>query len=502
MDQGDRIAGIYQKQKEMEAQRELVKMQMEFEKLSQDYEMQMLQDPNITPEQATAGWQQATSGFAQKYNSPDLSPMMRDIVGTRSQQLLNKGGFNVAKTATLAHIQNAKQDYLNGLQTALDTGNMELAQLSFQGMRGIMAGPEVDRIEQTFNRKYQTVTATNTVADLPFDYAAMFKSDPARAVKELGISWEEAPRFEAMADSQAKQRISTEFDRFYDMVAENKVTTGEDVDLQFGTTVPPRTVASMKDYLLKANDAKQIDFYKTEEGQRQGMARLQQLFKQMPKTGGDEYYAMMGEAKHITSMLQDSPFEEYARLRISDVAGERSAKKDDAVALVGKQIEAMELPGDLFGQPVPEPKRMKVSEEINAGFLSNPTLLKKLGLSEDQVDEFKDEKLTKAKREDLFRKYYDEALPRRSKDLTDAQKAIAEAIKKGDTDVNFINPDEAAAYRDYQMRKENAKSIMLEKALKAFKEDPTLKSEDLMNKALEALDDPENSAFANDILGE
>lgn len=500
-DQGDRLASIYSQQKNMEAQRELVKMQMEYEKISQDYEMQMLQNPNITPEEATQGWQMATKDFAQKYNSPDMSPMMRDVVGTRSQQLLNKGGFNVAKTATLAFIQNSKQEYLNGLQTALNTGNPDLADLSMQGLRSIMPESEVDKLQMTFNRDYALNQAENWVTEDAFTARHMLYEDPERFFQEHpDVPRDQLQRLRSASDTHSKRSIGAAYDTFYDKIAENKIRSAEDIKLQFGD-YPPRVVDDMIANFNKANSEKEINFYKTPEGAKYGEARILKLLDGMETTGGDEYYRMMGEARHIQSMLDKSPIKEYTGIRLQESAKNRESDTSDAMSVVGKQIENMRIPGSLTGKPIPKPEPMRITEELRAGLLKDPKKLTALG-----YDEGMQEKIAGAKNETerrrLFQYYWKNAEKNQAKELSPGLKALGEAIWKGSETADWIDPDQLREYNEQELRDSGIKANMLKQAMEAFKKDPTLSPIDLMDAAMGGLDDPENNALSNDILGE
>lgn len=520
IDAGNQLASIGNqgvqlavKQKELEAKRKAAEMEMAFEQMKSEYEREMLSNPNMTTEQANEGWNQRSQQFLSQYNAPEMSQLERDTIGLRAMSLAQRGSNDVMEKSMMANIQRTKQAAMNMIASGEENGDYERVDNGYAMLNGIISDEEIEALRIKTDRNLAMNSAAEWITDDPFTALWMLNNDEARFMRETNVPFSELGRFRSMAESAASKAIGSGFDQFNDEYAtameSNKTFGDDDVDRIAGH-LPPRVVADMKAQLADRNKDDTKKFYKSAAGQAQAFTRLQQIFETYPSVGGDSSHALIGEAKYLVSMLPDSPFNEFAKIKITEMTGERKSDYSDVMTRISKDIENVVIPTEL-GTKMTEPKRQTTSDILQSGFLRNRKNLQRLGMPEKVIEQMleteKENGVTKFVMKDterlrIFQAYYEEGKKSWAKDLSPYTKAAAEALKTGRNEIEFIDPKDQESWMRYQQRSWSVKAAMLKKAAEYRKANPQATYEDVRQAAMSALDGPENESYSNIILGE
>lgn len=507
---GDRGVQLAIQQKELETKRKAAEMEMAFEQMKSEYEREMLSNPNMTTEQASEGWSQRSQQFLNQYNAPEMSQLERDTIGLRAMSLTQRGSNDVIEKSMMANIQRTKQAAMNMIASGEESGDYERVNNGYAMLKGVIPDEDIEALRIKTDKNLSMNSASEWVNDDPFTALEMLDNNEARFMEETGVPFSQLGRFRSMANSAASRAIGSGFDQFNDGVAEGKIVDDEDIDLLFGTSLPPRVVADMKAQLADRNKDEYKKFYASKTGQAQGAARLQQIFETYPSVGGDQSHALIGEAKHIVSMLPDSPFVEFAKIKITQLTGERKADASDVMTRLSTDIENVVIPTEL-GTQMAEPEAQTTSDILQSGFLRNRKNLQRLRMPEKVIKQMleteEENGVTKfvmkdAERLRIFQSYYEEGKKSWAKDLSPYTKAAAEALKTGRNEIEFIDPKDQAAWMRYQQRSWSVKAAMLKKAADYRKANPQATYEEIRQIAMSALDGPENESYSNTILGE
>lgn len=253
---GDRGVEVAVRQKEIETKRKAAEMEMAYQQLEADYKKQMLSNPNMTTEQASEGWQKASSQFLQQYNGEHLSPMERDTIGLRAQALAQRGGINVTETAMLANIERGKLAAKTMIERGEQTGDYEMVDNGYS-MLGTFEPVEV--LEAMKPKTYRNMARAGLLQDInedPLGSAAMFKDE--KTFLEMNPELTSDDYYDGLGRQQAAQNAyyNRRLDDFSEYVAKGELTDPNKVGEFFPEMAKhsPAWIANAQDLLIKRRE--------------------------------------------------------------------------------------------------------------------------------------------------------------------------------------------------------------------------------------------------------
>ncbi len=376
---GEKGIALLNKHKELQIQREAADMEVEFAGIHDGFEREMLQNPNMTPEQAIAGWEKRMQSFQAKYQREGMSPLEQDVIGTRSKALAQRGGASVAKSSLIAGIQNTKQAGINLAELGIQTGDMEKVDKGLAVLKTVM--PEAD--VESFRMKAQSRIATNRIeSEIMGDPLGMRDSldDPDFVKNNPGVAVDDVPRLREMARTAARRNVGDAVDEFGDDLATGKVKTAEDIDRLYGGKVPPRIAEDMKGHLARRYDTEERERMKSPEAQMQTLGQATGIIAGIGDT--KDFEAEYSKASFLLDSMKDSPAKRYYSEKLRAAKDGRQAEAKSQTDLAMKALEDFDKRAVAR---LPEP--MSTTKAINDGFLRNKGKLKALGFTEDQIAE-------------------------------------------------------------------------------------------------------------------
>ena len=171
---GDRGVELAIKQKEIETKRKAAEMEIEFAQIESDYKKQMLQNPNMTTEEASQGWEKVSSQFLERYNNENMSPLERDTIGLRAASLAQRGSNNVTETALVANIQRGVQAATNLIAEGKRTSNYEMVDNGFAMLRTYKSKEEVESLVPKVYHEMDLARVRDDIKTNPLETSPMF----------------------------------------------------------------------------------------------------------------------------------------------------------------------------------------------------------------------------------------------------------------------------------------------------------------------------------------
>lgn len=449
---GAKAVDLLNKQKELQIQREAADMELEFDQHQQEYEMEVLQNPNMTPEQAMSGWSKRMEGFNAKYQRDGMSPLERDVIATRAKALSEKGGLNILKSSMVASIQNTKQSAINLITKGEQTGNDELRQRGFSMLGSVV--PEAD-IESERIKSDSRVATTLVEAAINTDPVGMRDklADPNFVKNNPGVRVDDIPRLQDAARSAARQAVGDSVDTFGDDLATGKVKTADDIDRLYGTKVPPRIVEKMKDELAQRYDEAEKARMKSPEAQAQMLGEASRLMSGLADATGDDFDQRYATASFLLGKMADSPAKELLteKLRVTKSGREAEIKTHADAAFKAledydkTERERAGIGGSGASVKIPGAQEMPTSRAIADGFLRDWNKLKALGFSDKQASAIRDAKDSKGELDDAQAKsIFRQEWKNRENGNFGADPltmATADAILGGSEKISYVPPE-------------------------------------------------------------
>lgn len=383
---GDQMARVFVQSKEVEIRRQAAEMELEYDQIKNDFELNMLKDPNVTPESANAGWMSATEQFAKKWkDNPNYSQAQKDVLGMRSQELLQQGRGQMLKTATIANIGNMKTMAALLLKQGEDQLDPEKQSRAIELMRPIIGDAAAETVAYDSNQKMEkNILISDVVAD-PFG-TKEFMSGP-KPEHLTDQVWQDA---KSARNSEENLRLNTGADNFGDMVAQKIITTDTDIDKHFGekappeTKLPPRIVAKMKSSLATLMEERAKGLSNNPAYQRQVLGEVTSGLNAIDTTSPN---AMEKKVELLTkiNLIADGPTKtESIRLVQDKFAGAEEDYKNQAEVVRAslKQTFAANMDAETTAQ-------MPLNQAIMDGFYKKDRLIG-AGFSEEQATKIAD----------------------------------------------------------------------------------------------------------------
>lgn len=432
---GEKGIALLNKHKELQIQREAAQMETEFAKMTSDFEMEMLKNPNMTPEQIDAGWKSQTQGFQAKYQRDGMSPMEQDHIATRSKELIQRGGASVAKSALIANIQNTKQAGINLAELGIQTGDMDKVDRGLAILKTVM--PEAE-VESHRMRAQSQIATTRIEAEIAADPVGMREKlkDPNFVKNHPGVAVDDLPRLNEMTRGMSNRKIGDMADDFEDKLATGKIKTNADIRRLYGDQVPPRILEQMEDTLEGRYDKAAIELRKTPEFQKQTVGEVSSLLDGIDTAENfDERYA---EAAFKLSQLPDSATKRRLAKRLDSVKNGTEVESKNYADYVRSQFPEANKQGR-FGKPKTVEK-IKVADLVKDGFLKDKEKMMRLGFSDSQADD-----ITELAKKDpaLAQRKFIELRKERPGGSVNASKIeidTADALWNGNAEINWDDP--------------------------------------------------------------
>src|SRR6478609_8012114 len=454
---GEKGIAMLNKHKELQVQREAADMEIEFDQLQQDYELEMLQNPNLTPEQAIQGWQKRAEGFQAKYQRDGMSPMEQDHLATRSKELTLRGGFGVLRSSTIAGIQNAKIAAGNLIQKGEMTGNEEMRQRGLSQLRNIVPGAEADRVEMESNTNSEIARVRSEITAAPLQTQAMLdeKNDDGTWKHYQNINPAQRENLREATRTEYKRSMADAWENSQNLMADGKITTPEQIDRNYKDVVSPAVLERMKSDLAERTDDKLKTMRSLPEYQQKTVAKVQTMLSRYnPRAKGfDEQFVEMDSL--IRTLPPGAAKEELSK-QIDAVRKDKTDSLTSSFDIGKKAMQAAFDHGRFGGPKKSEP--MDVDRVLNSGFLSDVGNLKSLGLSDEAAKSVAEAteaagenkgKVTHAAQKRALQALAPYWNKRGSVTATPLAQAAAEAIMNGDSKIDYVSPesirDQAAA---------------------------------------------------------
>jgi GH24 family phage-related lysozyme (muramidase) len=385
--EGDQFVAMANKYQEMNVRRKAAEMELEFDGLRDEYEMEVLKNPNMTPDQAIAGWEKRAGAFKAKYQREGMSPLEQDMIGTRSQALIQSGAAKVAQSSYIAGVQNSKQAAINLVSRGEQTGNREQRDQGLNMLASIMPEADIEAQRMASDRRMMT---TEVEADIEADPQAMAEKlkDPNFVKDHPGISVDDIPRLQTRAGEVVRKNVGENLDSFEDGLATGAIKTVDDIERKFGK-LPPRIKADMKNTLARQHNAEEIARRKSPEYQEQKAGEISRVMNGLAGATGEDFENRYAQATFAISELEDSPEKIRLREKLQATKTGRDAEiKDHA----GAAFKALDTYNDRERSKLPKvgASRIPVADIVSKGFLKDADKLKRLGFDDTQAADIKE----------------------------------------------------------------------------------------------------------------
>ncbi len=443
-DIGNTLASYVVKQNQLAEKRQEAEMELEFGRISEQHALDVIQDPNMTQDEATKKWEENTLPLVEKYANPDNSAA-DSLLPERVRAKVQDGFFNTAKSVALRDIQKTKDLGRQLMDFGIESDNPEMIDRALEIYASVLPEDQLDVMRSTVNQQMINKDAASTAASNPFYFNGILEDRNLFNEMFPGITDADFEKIKSINRTAMTTTISDAYNKFEDGVTPNGgIKTENDIDIQFGEKngYPPRVAADMKAKYRAMFNLAEKNKYTDPKEQERAFGQLSESVKSLPTLVGDNYLKGYSNARYLVDALPDSPTKTYYKEKLADISANNTSKSKTKMDLVMDRIDTIEKSQGL-GPMVPEPKSMETSQAIRANFLLDAKKMKLVGLDEDQIDEIKKAK-TDNVRVDLFQKYYD---PKKlSKKTAPIDAATADAIRRGETDIGYVDPESYDTY--------------------------------------------------------
>jgi GH24 family phage-related lysozyme (muramidase) len=425
------------KYQEMNVRRKAAEMELEFDGLRDEYEMEVLKNPNMTPDQAIAGWEKRAGAFKAKYQREGMSPLEQDMIGTRSQALIQSGAAKVAQSSYIAGVQNSKQAAINLVNRAEQTGNREQRDQGLDMLASIMPEADIEAQRMASDRRMMT---TEVEADIEADPAAMAEKlkDPNFVKDHPGISVDDIPRLQTRSGEVVRKNVGEKLDSFEDGVATGDIKTADDIERRYGK-LPPRIVADMKASLAKRYDEAEKARIKSPQYQEETAGKVSRLLEGLAGATGEDFENRYAQATFGISEMEDSPEKIRLREKLQATKTGRDAEIRDHA---GAAFKALDAYNDRERAKLPKEgaSRIPVADIVSKGFLKDTDKLKRLGFDDDQAKKIKEAAADPSEGQRMFIEQW-KVRPGGVVNASPIEIAAADAIRSENPDIDWRDPE-------------------------------------------------------------
>lgn len=240
------------------------------------------------------------------------------------------------------------------------------------------------------------------------------------------------------AELKEREDVNMSIDEFNDGMAQRLYTSEDQIEQTFGTRVPPRTLAKLKEtFQFEQTEAAKI-LAASPMYQNQVRGKALELIEDFTAEVGD----FDEKAVRINALIRQLPEGDATRNELQNYFNDkRSGQIDDyktTVQEARKQLVTAYKQG--FFNPVVQ--EQSTQARIDAGLLQNKEVLIEAGFSEDAAENIVDAK-NNTERVSLFRQTYP---IREKKNIAKDpfRQASFEAIQKGESTIRYVDPNTQA----------------------------------------------------------
>lgn len=166
---GDETMKLVKQQKEAQAKRMAAEMELAFDKMHAEYKQEIISNPNMSADEANAGWEKLSEGFLNEYAGENRSQLEQDIFGMRARQLTQRAGLGIQEDALIKDMQLAKQSMLNMVMRGEQTGNREMVNNAVDGLSGILPVEAIEKIRIESDYRMNRADLMNGIKEDPID---------------------------------------------------------------------------------------------------------------------------------------------------------------------------------------------------------------------------------------------------------------------------------------------------------------------------------------------
>jgi len=164
---GDRSMKLAFQQKEAQAKRTAAEMELAFDKMHADYKQEIISNPNMSADEANAGWEKLSEGFIRDYAGGNRSQLEQDIYGTRARQLTQRAGLGIQEDALIKDMQLAKQSMLNMVMRGEQTGNRDMVNNALDGLSSYLPVESIEKIRIETDHRLNRADLMNGIKEDP-----------------------------------------------------------------------------------------------------------------------------------------------------------------------------------------------------------------------------------------------------------------------------------------------------------------------------------------------
>lgn len=394
------------------------------------------------------------------------------------------------------------QDTLNSLQQGEDIGDEPLRQASLARLRELKPAAEADKIEAASNRRVMLTSVKALIDANPMKMAPLLDNTDQFIKNYPGVTLDDMPNLQTLADTKIKEVYSDEFDRFANMMASPNPPTIDQIPEKF-PKLEPRHHDTMRDLWRKRNAA-------------QAQARLldpKEISDRIDRIGGaleamtggakfpgdntgvsrDTWINAYSEAKHEIELLPDSLQKTRFEEKLAALKTGRTEEQREII----KKAEAA-VASNLPAEPT-APAPLSIPKILDMPWASDEETLKSIGLTKSDAESFikaktnddKIQALRKAMNPDdpsWFEKTWDKITfwneiqySKLNENAPEDLQIYVASLLRGRPFPEAVEPERINEYRDAIYNRSRFQAASMNYILKNLEADPKRNPHDLMD---------------------
>lgn len=443
-DIGEKGMGILVQAKQADTRRRASEMEMELQQTGADYQLEMLKNPNASPEDIMGGLQKRLDAVKGKYFTAGMSPDEDAVIGARFARSAASMTQETAKHAVIGSINNSKQAAINLVKQGEITGNMGMRDQGLSDLSHIAPTADIEAERMESDRRMSTSRVTLEIQANPQEWKT--KLDDVTALDGYsGLGPADIPRLKEIARGAAADQSQDATNEFRDKVATHEIKEPSDIDRVFGGRVRPSVLEGMKGQLQKRYDAAAIEQRKSPEYQSELGGKASAMVGGLAKA--TDFEGAYADASFAIDQMEDSPLKRRLDAQLKDTKTGREAQVKSHADAAFKALDAYDARETEKLPKLGEPT--SIERVLNSNFFTMDNL-SGLGISDEaakKVVEAKDKKgnVTPQSQLEAFRKLTPYWNKRGTPTASPWVQAAGEALLSGDTKVTFHSDEEEDA---------------------------------------------------------
>lgn len=354
------------------------------------FQNEMARNPN--PDAWPEMWAKRLEGLKAAHLPSNLAPEQQALLGERMANFASQSTIDVAKSATMQGIGQAKQAIDNRLGQAVRMNDAEGGARAIQdGLDGgLFSDPEAEALSMDFNQKMEVQTVESDFQVDPIGTSKRLdeKNPDGTWANFTNLDPNQRARLIDGAKQQKRAVMGEAVDDAQNGFADGTITTPEQLERRVGGVVEPRVMEKLKSELAGRWDEKEIARRATPEYQNETVGKVTAMLADFTAEADDydEKYVEMDSLAR--SLPEGSAAKSELTRRLGQVRGGQFQVIDNTADMARKNFEDA-YKDKVFGETT---KKQSVESALKDGLLKDAAKLRAIGLSPDQAKEIADEK--------------------------------------------------------------------------------------------------------------